>query len=269
MKTTEKIIEDIGVGFRHGIGFTIDRPRGLHCHLFLHFLTKVEILTCDGIIEVLPGTCLIYSPKHPQWYRGKNTGLGNDWFHADSAFTSTLVKKYKLPVNRPINPGQSSFILPILTEIRREFMEKRPFSEYALKLLVEKLFMELARHLEEKLDDSLTPRKFELIKKLRELRFKVHENFTKRWTVEEMAKMCFLSSNRFTVLYKEFFHKSPIEDLLEVRLERAKWLLSSSHLSVSEAAEQSGFENIYYFSRIFKRWTGVSPRDFSTGKIRK
>ena len=82
-----------------------------------------------------------------------------------------------------------------------------------------------------------------------------------------MARMCFLSSSRFTVLCKEFFHRSPIEDLIDVRIERAKWLLSSSHLSVSEAAAQSGFDNIYYFSRTFKRRTGGSLRDFSRGKI--
>ena len=53
-----------------------------------------------------------------------------------------------------------------------------------------------------------------------------------------------------------------MEYLSRMRVERAKELLLRKGCSVSEAAEQTGFENQYYFSRVFKRWEGKSPREF-------
>ena len=47
-----------------------------------------------------------------------------------------------------------------------------------------------------------------------------------------------------------------------MRIEKAKELLLQNGCSVSETSEQLGFENPYYFSRVFKKQEGVSPREF-------
>ncbi len=262
-RSAASVVEDAGVGFRHAEGFTIDRPSGLKCHLFLHFLTDVEILARDGMTQAQAGSCMIYPPRQRQWYRGAGCGLGNNWIHADAGLMSDLIRKYRIPVGMPFRPRQSSFILPLMTDIRREFMERRSYSQESMRILLEKLFIELARNLVRDGDAPLSPRKSELARKLREVRLGVHGNITRRWTVEEMAKAACLSPSRFSVLFKEFFQVTPVDDLINVRIERAKWLLSSSRLSVSQAAEQSGFENLSYFSRLFRKRVGVPPRDFA------
>jgi AraC-like DNA-binding protein len=48
----------------------------------------------------------------------------------------------------------------------------------------------------------------------------------------------------------------------QIRLNHACRLLQQSHSSITEIAERLGFENIFYFSRLFKRKTGMSPRDY-------
>ncbi|OGV44274.1 MAG: hypothetical protein A2X48_00160 [Lentisphaerae bacterium GWF2_49_21] len=265
-ETEAPLIEMIGVGYQHDSKFVISRPNGLGSYLFLHFLTHVKALTRKGAVVASPGDCLIYGQKDPQLYHGNGSGLGNDWFHADPVKFGRLVEQLDIPVGMLIKPGRSDFIAPLMTEISHELLHRRPFSSRMIYLLTEKLLLELARQLKEKSDISFTPRKLELISKFREARFKIHGDIQKRWTVSEMARLAYMSPSRFTVLYKEFFKVSPIDDLINVRLERAKWLLSNSHLSVSDACFQSGFENIYYFSRIFKRRVGIPPSKYS-GRI--
>ena len=48
----------------------------------------------------------------------------------------------------------------------------------------------------------------------------------------------------------------------KLRIESSKSLLLSSDLNISEIASTTGFFDINYFSRIFKKYTGISPTDY-------
>ena len=62
------------------------------------------------------------------------------------------------------------------------------------------------------------------------------------------------------------FHRScglpPKQYISLRRISRAKYLLWRTKLSVKEIAEQCGYENKYFFYRIFKKYTGVTPRQY-------
>ena len=81
-------------------------------------------------------------------------------------------------------------------------------------------------------------------------------------TVSEMARLAHRSPSRFHALYKECFGASPVEDLNQARLARARWLLTDRALSVGQVAEQCGFQSIYYFSQLFKRKVGCPPSQY-------
>ena len=67
-----------------------------------------------------------------------------------------------------------------------------------------------------------------------------------------------MSERRFTHLFREAMGKSPIAYLIEARIRRAEELLLDTPLSVSAVAEAVGIKNPYYFSRLFKKHTGIS-----------
>jgi len=90
----------------------------------------------------------------------------------------------------------------------------------------------------------------------------VHEQLKERWTVASMAELAHVSASRFAVLYKKLFGVTPMEDLIDARLARARALLTSAGLSVGEAAAQTGFASLCYFSRLFRRRMGTTARDY-------
>ncbi len=83
-----------------------------------------------------------------------------------------------------------------------------------------------------------------------------------RWTVTAMADLAGLKESRFTVLYKHLFGCTPMHDLIAVRIELAKYYLSNDALSIADVAELSGFFDVYYFSRCFRRYVGCPPSHF-------
>ncbi|MNK71205.1 HTH-type transcriptional activator Btr [compost metagenome] len=63
----------------------------------------------------------------------------------------------------------------------------------------------------------------------------------------------------FSRLFKTFTGERPVTYILGKRIERAQYLLATSRLSYSEIATQTGFDNLSYFSKSFKKLTGMSP----------
>lgn len=253
------MIHSAGAGFWHPSEFTINRPNGAGDYVFLHFLTAMELWQPTGVGVVPAGTCVLYGPADRQWFRGHGTGLGNDWFHAGGAAFAALVGRYALPLARPLRPRRTEFIAPLIAEIQAESMRTEPHGDRAAALLVEQLLLKLARALAASGDAALSPRKAELQERFQAARFRILKDFTHPWTVPEMAALVHLSASRFAPLYREFFAATPMSELIAARIERARWLLASTNLSICEVARQSGFESIYYFSRMFRRRTGTPP----------
>ncbi|MFD0672321.1 helix-turn-helix domain-containing protein [Cohnella sp. GCM10027633] len=80
-------------------------------------------------------------------------------------------------------------------------------------------------------------------------------------TVEELAKQVYLHPNYFIMFFKGMMGYSPIQYVNQRRMETAKGLLLQPECNVSAVANKVGMQ-IYYFSRMFKSHTGLSPSRF-------
>lgn len=72
-----------------------------------------------------------------------------------------------------------------------------------------------------------------------------------------------ISYSYFKRLFIAKYGMPPVKYLTHLRLEYAKELLITGRYSVSEIAEQCGYENVYYFSGVFKKNIGVSPKKYN------
>ena len=86
--------------------------------------------------------------------------------------------------------------------------------------------------------------------------------WNKNRKIAEYAEICGVSEGGFYLHFKKRYGKSPVEYRNGIRINSATALLINTDLQVSEIATRCGFEDAYYFSRIFKKIVGVSPRKY-------
>jgi AraC family transcriptional regulator, exoenzyme S synthesis regulatory protein ExsA len=87
-------------------------------------------------------------------------------------------------------------------------------------------------------------------------------NYTFNLAIEEFARIAQRSVATFKREFHQYYRTTPGKWLTQKRLEYAKYLLDTSKKNVGEVADESGFENLTHFSRIFKEKYGLSPINY-------
>ncbi|KKI89299.1 hypothetical protein WQ54_25780 [Bacillus sp. SA1-12] len=90
----------------------------------------------------------------------------------------------------------------------------------------------------------------------------IHEHYTQDLTLQNVADHIHISRNYFSILFKRYLEQNFIDYVIDLRIKRAKELLLHTTLKVYEVAGKSGFNDVKYFSKLFKKVTGLSPGDF-------
>ncbi|MFW5829646.1 MAG: helix-turn-helix transcriptional regulator [Planctomycetota bacterium] len=237
--------------------FVHSHPHGYGRWSFLHFRTHAEVLDKNGhqITEV--GGCILLDTGFPHWHRGHAGPLRTDWLVVDGDLDA-LTRSYRVPRNRLVHPRTVGQIGRLFSTMQAEGLRQLPFWQRRQEQQLEELLILIARGLAED-GQSQQPA---LLERLSELRLHVHSNLDQRWTLEDMAERIKLSRTHFTTCYRKAFGVSPVEDLLQARMQHACNLLARG-MSVGECASQVGFQDAPWFSRCFRSRMGCSPRQFA------
>ncbi|WP_025852751.1 response regulator transcription factor [Paenibacillus ehimensis] len=87
-------------------------------------------------------------------------------------------------------------------------------------------------------------------------------NFTKALSLQDVADHVAVSKNYFSEMFKRVTGQNFIDYLIHLRLKRSSVLLQTTALKVYEVAEMSGFNDVKYFSKVFKKTMKMSPAEF-------
>ncbi|OGV49925.1 MAG: hypothetical protein A2017_10560 [Lentisphaerae bacterium GWF2_44_16] len=88
------------------------------------------------------------------------------------------------------------------------------------------------------------------------------ENIESSLTLMELAGYSGLSKPHFSFLFKKTSGFSPIEYFNILKMRRACHYLDSTSMNIGEVSEKIGIDNQHYFSRLFSKVMGISPRDY-------
>lgn len=81
-------------------------------------------------------------------------------------------------------------------------------------------------------------------------------------SIQELAERQGISSSHFMMLFKGKMNQSPIDYFIRLKIQFACQLLKQSNLKVVEIAGRLGYEDVFYFSRLFKKITGEAPTEY-------
>lgn len=92
--------------------------------------------------------------------------------------------------------------------------------------------------------------------------FQMKENLHIKLTLDNLAKEAGLSSSHFSLQFRNKTGRSPMDYLIHLRIQRACHYLDNSQLRINEISLKVGYEDSFYFSRIFKKTMGISPAEY-------
>ena len=95
-----------------------------------------------------------------------------------------------------------------------------------------------------------------------EIRKYVDQHYTDKILVSDIAEHFHVDLNYLGRVFKKKNGKSLKDYLTEKRLEKAKYLLDNTELKIYEIAEASGYSDYFYFTRLFRKVTGITPTEW-------
>ena len=250
----------LGINVHHEKGFKIRRPQGSGDFVFLNFLDPILIQTSSGLRLEKQNCFLFYGPTDNTFYESREMGFTHHWFHLDGPRAGSFLSSYNLQTQKVYYLNDSLFVENCLHSIYSEHIKKSQLWKKSIYMFLQKLFIELVRNRVS--IQNQTNFKTEMEERLDYVRMQIRKFPEKQWRLSELAQMSYLSESRFSVLYKCNFGTSPVNDIIQNRLERAVIHLQSSNLSIGSISERCGFSSVEHFSRLFKKEKGMSPRQF-------
>lgn len=90
----------------------------------------------------------------------------------------------------------------------------------------------------------------------------IHEHYKEKLMLSDIADHLKISSGYLSTTFSRYMNRTVSDYIAEVKIEHAKKLIDSGQYLIYEIADQLGFESAYYFSKVFKKVTGMSPKDY-------
>ena len=90
----------------------------------------------------------------------------------------------------------------------------------------------------------------------------IHENYNHEMSLDEIASHIGISKSTALNLFQRFLHTTPVSYLIGYRLQAASRLLKNTNKKVKTIAYESGFRNVDYFCRLFKKRYHLTPSEY-------
>ena len=176
---------------------------------------------------------------------------------SETGFSNIFVRNIKLPFTLDSAVSyldNTDTLVNIANMIYINYIQKEFNYEAINQKLLEMLF-EYIKRLHGKSS------RYEFVQRFKDI---ITENFSNpSFEIPAEAEKLGISFDYMRHCFKEEIGMTPLEYLTQIRIEQAKsYLINSNIYSISEIADMCGFSDQYYFSRVFKKTVGVSPRDY-------
>lgn len=243
-----------GVGVREIMPpVVIDRPMGTGDYLFMYFHDRVMVDCADGRRWRNPGRLVVWRPDDGHYYGNNTRKWCHSWLHCQGSMITQILAQNDIPLNSAIAVEQDSLADECLLQIHQELTQQAVPDEVIVGNLLENWMRCVARIVRGDAA-SAVPGEFLRVKNYIEC------HYSEEIKLADLAKSVYYSVPHFCSEFKRFFGCSAIAYAVTQRLHHARYLLRDTNLRVGEIASKVGYQDIYYFSRHFKKRYGMSPR---------
>ncbi|MED1793255.1 AraC family transcriptional regulator [Brevibacillus nitrificans] len=181
------------------------------------------------------------------------------------ASLTMLCREELLQMQRASDPFQSTFglaphapftLLATVEKLYQQWLTNSSLDKLHAKALFHQFIFETLQQLSVHKETATSQRLLE-----QAIQF-MEENYAQKISLDVLANQLGCNARQLQRLFKAELQIGPMEYLLRLRLEKAKDLLTRMQAPLIQIAEAVGYSDSYYFSRMFKKYSGLSPSQF-------
>lgn len=248
-------------------------PLPLHDHdyLFINYVTSGSAFYTVGAHEFIAtkGDVVIINAHQMHTRRALTDefnvfDIGIEDIHIKDLPTNCLVSEKRAPLLPLVNYSSEIY------ELYRDILNLQLHQELGWKLLVKAQIMKMLVLILKEMTPAVSSVRtgflqFDSYEKeaiTHTMIVFIQEHYKTKITLDTLTRHSYLSSVYISKVFKEATGETPINYLIKIRIDKAKELLAEDRLSMKEIAIEVGYDDYYYFSKLFKKNTGLSPTQY-------
>lgn len=249
-------INNIGYNHKHDSDFFVQRPNGSGDNLLLLLKTPAVFILNGEELHTEKNSFILFSEGTPQDYRSDGSEFANDWFHFSFDDTEkALFEALEIPFNKVVRIGDLSSLSQLIKNMSYEKYSSNLYRTDSMELYLQLFFIKLAERLRS--DNEI--RGSNCYDKMSLLRSQIYSMPQYEWNIYDLAHRLAMSKSHFEHTYKKIFGISPMNEVINSRLEHAKFMLTTTDAPINQIAEMCGYKSDIHFMRQFKSKCGITP----------
>ena len=237
------------------------RPRGRLDYQLLYVASGKAHFFFNGEEKIVTaGHMVIYRPKEPQKYNYYGVDQTEVyWVHFTGNNVKNILRNYGISDDaHVIYSGTSLEYTRIFKQMIYELQQCQYDYEELLSMLLRQIFISIHRKVdtEQKIKNEYLENEMELATQY------FNDKYNTAISVEDYAASRGMSISWFIRSFKQYTGTTPMQYIVSLRITNAQILLETTKYNVSEVGRLVGYDNPLYFSRIFRKQKGMSPKEY-------
>ena len=216
---------------------------------------NLTFISCGKSVYLKPFDAIILPPNTP-YTQGLDKGdrLNYLWAHFTGNNVEGVLGQFGIKLFPYINKvSQNNHMQTRFQRLFDCFMKNDELIERDLSASLEKLLIELSRSIKSKENPRVS-----LSKSISY----INNYYNTAIKIPDLAKMDGLSMTQYNLNFKKQMGMPPTRYIISLRMNTAKELIETSNLSLGQIASMCGYEDYNFFAKVFKDYTGISPRKY-------
>lgn len=273
---------DIPVIFHKDVLTPTDGPKSFECHWhekieLLYFISGEAVIRCHSEDYTAEAGDLIVINSN-ELHQGFCRNVRSEYYciifdasllqsrHGDACeekYISPITQKRILFENLV---KSDSMIKTYVDRLVREYTQRQIGYEIAVKATIYELLLYLLRHHVQK---TISPAEYKAkvknLNRIKDILKYIESHYSEKISLDELGAMAGVSRYYFCRLFKSVTGSTLSAYLNALRVDKAEEMLKSGSANVTEAAMACGFDDLNYFSRIFRKYKNAAPSSVKAG----
>lgn len=181
-------------------------------------------------------------------------------FHALFSLEPAFRSQHQFRSRLQLSERELNHANEMIHDLTRETEGRKP----GYRVMAKGLFMQLAVHLSRCYSAEPTRESVDLLR-IGDAIAHIETHYAEKITLDELAVKSHLSKRHFLRIFHDCIGRSPIDHLMRVRIQKASELLRYTGRTITDIAFECGFQDSNYFTRCFRKTTGMTPKQFQKG----